>query len=61
MNRAAFESHIETQPAPTPKPGDLVIADTLSSRKSAQARDALKSQGNGPLFSAARQPRPDPD
>ena len=37
MNRAAFDVYIETQLAPTLQPGDVVIADNLSSHKSAWA------------------------
>lgn len=38
MNRATFELYIEIQLAPTREPGDVVIADNLSSHKSARAR-----------------------
>ncbi len=47
---AAFELHIETQLAPTLQPGDVVIADNLSSHKSAHAQESLKSQGNWLLY-----------
>jgi transposase len=50
MNRAAFELYIATQLAPTLLPGDVVIADNLSSHKSAHAQEVLKSQGNWLLF-----------
>ena len=50
MNRAAFDIYIETQLAPTLQPGDVVIADNLSSHKSAYAQEVLKSQGNWLLF-----------
>ncbi|MEM9900071.1 MAG: IS630 family transposase [Pseudomonadota bacterium] len=50
MNRAAFDAYIETQLAPTLQPGDVVIADNLSSHKSAQAHNVLKVQGNWMLF-----------
>lgn len=50
MNRAAFDIYIETQLAPTLQPGDVVIADNLSSHKSAYAQAVLKSQGNWLLF-----------
>lgn len=50
MNRAAFDIYIETQLAPTLQPGDVVIADNLSSHKSAYTQDVLKSQGNWLLF-----------
>ena len=50
MNRAAFNLYIETQLAPTLQPGDVVIADNLSSHKSAHAQTLLKSQGSWLLF-----------
>ena len=50
MNRAAFETYIETQLAPTLQPGDVVIADNLSSHKSAKAQEILEAQGNWLLF-----------
>lgn len=50
MNRAAFDTYIETQLAPTLQPGDVVIADNLSSHKSAHAQNMLKAQGNWLLF-----------
>jgi hypothetical protein len=33
MNRRIFETYVETQLAPTLKPGDMVILDNLSSQK----------------------------
>ena len=50
MNRAAFDIYIETQLAPILQPGDVVIADNLSSHKSARAQACLKRQGNWMLF-----------
>jgi len=50
MNRAAFDTYIETQLAPTLQPGDVVIADNLSSHKSAKAQEILKAQGNWLMF-----------
>jgi len=50
MNRAAFDAYIETQLAPILQPGDVVIADNLSSHKSARAQAHLKVQGNWLLF-----------
>ena len=50
MNRAAFDTYIETQLAPTLQPGDVVIAHNLSSHKSAKAQDLLRAQGNWLLF-----------
>ena len=46
MNRAAFDTYITTQRAPTLQPGHVVIVDNLSSHKSANAQDCLKAQGN---------------
>ena len=50
MNRAAFEVYIETQLAPCLQPGDVVIADNLSSHKSVTAQAFLRAQGNWLLF-----------
>jgi len=50
MNRAAFDAYIETQLAPTLQPGDVVIADNLSSHKSERAQAILKAQGSWLLF-----------
>ncbi len=50
MNRAAFDLYIETQLAPTLQPGDVVIADNLSSHKSVKAQAILKAQGSWLLF-----------
>ena len=50
MNRAAFDTYVETQLAPTLNPGDVVIADNLSSHKSAYAQELLNAQKNWLLF-----------
>lgn len=50
MNRSAFDTYIETQLAPALLTGDVVIADNLSSHKSARAQALLKAQGNWMLF-----------
>lgn len=50
MNRAIFEAYIETQLAPTLKPGDIVILDNLSSHKSEKAQAILKERGAWFLF-----------
>ena len=50
MNHAAFESYIETQLAPCLQHGEVVIADNLSSHKSAVAQAFLKAQRNWLLF-----------
>ena len=46
MNRVAFETYIETQFAPCLQPGEVVIADNLSSHKSAVAQAFPTAQGN---------------
>jgi hypothetical protein len=50
LNRAAFDVCFETQPAPTLHPGEVVIADNLSSHKSARAQACLNAQDNRMLF-----------
>lgn len=50
MNRAIFETYVETQLAPTLEPGDIVILDNLSSHKSERAKAILKERGAWFLF-----------
>ena len=50
MNRETFETYVETQLAPTLKPGDVVILDNLSSHKSEKAREILGARGAWFLF-----------
>jgi transposase len=50
INRKRFDIYVETQLAPTLKPGDVVILDNLSSHKSARAAKVLKSVGAWFLF-----------
>ena len=50
MNRAIFEIYVETQLAPTLKPGDVVILDNLASHKSDKAQAILKEHGAWFLF-----------
>lgn len=50
MNRAAFDLYVQTQLTPALQPGDIVIADNLSSHKSAKAKEALASKGCWMLF-----------
>lgn len=45
MNRQIFEAWVETQLAPTLKPGDMVILDNLSSHRSEKASAILKQRG----------------
>ena len=50
MNRAIFETYVETQLAPALRPGDVVIMDNLSSHKSERAEKAIRSKGAWLLF-----------
>jgi transposase len=50
MNRRTFEAYVETQLAPTLRPGDVVILDNLSSHKSEKAKAILKARGAWFLF-----------
>ena len=56
MNRAAFETYVESQLIPTLNPGDVVVLDNLSSHKSARAAEALKQAGCWFLFLPAYSP-----
>jgi hypothetical protein len=60
MNRTLFETYVETQLAPTLRPGDVVILDNLSSHKSEKAKAILKEKGAWFLFLPPLQPRPQP-
>ena len=50
MNRQIFEAYVETQLAPSLKPGDIVILDNLPSHKSEKANAILKERGAWFLF-----------
>lgn len=50
MNRVAFDTYVETQLAPTLRPGDVVILDNLAVHKSAKAAACLKARGAWFLF-----------
>lgn len=50
MNAEMFALYIETQLAPTLRPGDVVILDNLSSHKNPGAAAALRSVGAWFLF-----------
>jgi transposase len=50
MNRQMFERYVETQLAPSLRPGDVVILDNLSSHKSPRAATVLKDIGAWFLF-----------
>ncbi len=50
MNRAAFNTYVETQLAPSLNKGDVVILDNLSAHKSPEATKILKDKGAWFLF-----------
>lgn len=50
MDRAAFNVYVETQLAPTLRPGDIVILDNLSVHKSAKAEALIRARGAWMLF-----------
>jgi len=50
MNRDSFDTYIQGQLAPALRPGQIVVADNLSSHKSARAVDLLRAQGNDLIF-----------
>lgn len=45
MNGEAFKTYLETQLAPTLKPGDIVIADNLRAHKVAGVQDIIEAKG----------------
>jgi hypothetical protein len=62
MNRAIFDTYIETQLAPCLAPGDVVILDNLAAHKSQSiSRSLLKAQGNWLLFLPPYSPDLNPD
>ena len=50
MNRLIFDTYVETQLAPTLKPGDIVILDNLPAHKSKKAEQIIKERGAWMLF-----------
>lgn len=50
IDRAAFNTYVETQLAPTLQPRDVVILDNLSVHKSAYASDIVRARGAWLLF-----------
>jgi transposase len=50
MDRRIFETYVETQLAPTLKPGDIVILDNLPAHKSAAAAQTILAKGAWLLF-----------
>ena len=45
MNGTSFTVYVETQLVPSLKPGDIVVADNLSSHKVAGVREAVERAG----------------
>lgn len=56
MNGPAFLEYIRQVLAPTLAPGDVVIADNLSSHKVAGVREAIEARGASLLFLPAYSP-----
>jgi transposase len=50
MNKASFETCVAHELAPALRPGQIVIADNLSSHKSPHAQALLRAQGNDLIF-----------
>jgi transposase len=50
MDRRIFETYVETQLAPTLRPGDIVVLDNLPAHKSAAAEQAVRAIGAWLLF-----------
>ena len=50
MDRRIFETYVETQLAPTLKPGDIVVLDNLPAHKSAAAEKAIRAKHAWLLF-----------
>jgi transposase len=56
LNRAVFDTYVETQLAPTLAKGDVVILDNLAVHKSAKSAQCLKERGAWFLFLPAYSP-----
>ena len=50
MNRDSFETYVLHELAPALRPGQIVVADNLSSHKSASVIELLRAQGNDLIF-----------
>ena len=61
INREMFDAWVETQLAPTLRPGDVVILDNIFSHKSAHAADTLRALGAGLVFLPPYSPDLNPD
>jgi hypothetical protein len=57
INRAAFNTYVETQLAPTLARGDVVVLDNLSVHKSAKAKAACAGAAPGSSTYPARRPK----
>jgi len=56
INGQAFRLYVETQLAPTLRPGDVVVMDNLGSHRGKAARAAIRSRGAHLLFLPAYSP-----
>ena len=50
MNRDSFDSYVARELAPALRPGQIVVADNLSSHKSSRALELLRAQGKDLIF-----------
>lgn len=50
MNRDSFKAYVMRELAPALRPGQIVVADNLSSHKSGKVIDLLRAQGNDLIF-----------
>jgi transposase len=60
MNRDCFETYVKHQLAPALRPGQIVVADNLSSHKSGPAIALLRAQGSDLIFLPPYSPDPNP-
>ena len=60
LNRASFDAYVERVLTPALRPGQIVVADNLSSHKSSRALDLLRAQGNDLIFLPPYSPDPNP-
>ena len=59
MNRELFELYVETQLAPTLRPGDVIILDNLSSHKSPKAAATMSAEPDRDGLRKAQGPDPE--
>lgn len=50
LNRSSFENYVDKQLVPTLKPGQVVVADNLSSHKSPRVVELLTAKGCEIIF-----------